>query len=391
MWRVLWHGQYTAGMKREQFDVAGDAPRPGLRALPVHAAMVLAEHAKNASNPMALSADLTALVDGVRRYQEHPFRRSMKPLQTVWQSEQVRLLRCPATGKKGVRPALLIVPSMINGSAILDLLPEKSFVRWLAARGIDAYLLDWGRPALDRGMKDMDAAIMKRLLPAVDFVLDERRGTPFHALGYCMGGTLLAAAAIRADRTLRGAAFLAAPWDFHAGNAALSAHVRMAVPSVLPMIASTGILPAGWIQAAFAATDSDRTVKKFSAFAAMAPDSAQANLFVTVEDWLNDGVDLPDGIGSACLLQWYTENRPAGENWTVDGEPVRLRDFSGSVLIVASPNDRIVPAESTLAMKHSWPEAFILKPRTGHIGMMAGRGAEDHVWTPILEWIRGSA
>ncbi|MBI4031423.1 MAG: alpha/beta hydrolase, partial [Proteobacteria bacterium] len=287
---------------------------------------------------------------------------------------------------KKKKSAVVIVPSMINRSYILDLLPDKSFARWLAESGFDVFLLDWGNPAKDIGLKSMESIVMEGLLPAMHFAAEKSNGE-VHAIGYCMGGTLLAAAAAIDPTPLRSAVFLASPWDFHAGDRVLTDHARAGTPAALRMIGADGALPVDWIQSVFAAVNGDRTVKKFAKFAAMDQEGEAARLFVAVEDWLNDGVDLPGEMGRSCLADWFGDNRTGRGTWKIGTRAVDLAAINIPSLVVASARDRLVPAESSLAMAECLPCAAVLKPDIGHIGMMSGHNAEKSVWEPVAGWL----
>jgi poly(3-hydroxyalkanoate) synthetase len=328
---------------------------------------------------------VTAMLNGLRLYQDHPFSRPVDPLPVVWAEGTAQLFY--AAADKPVA-SVFIVPSMINRSHILDLLPNKSFVRWLAARGIDVYLLDWGTPVDDAAMIDVEGVIGQRLLPALRAAREHTAG-PLYALGYCMGGTLLSAAAAPAQDMLAGMAFLASPWDFHAGDRALTSQIQAGTPQALNMMVSRHVLPVDWIQTVFATVNEDRTVHKFANFAAMTQDSAEAELFVAVEDWLNDGMDLPAPLARTCIRDWYGDNLPGRGQWEVAGAAVNPAAITVPSLVVAPMRDRLVPAGSALALAKLLPDVTVLEPDCGHIGMMSGRSAEGAVWEPVWAWICG--
>lgn len=362
------------------------AGKAGLRPVPVHVALGLAELAKRQVLSGAVHENLPAMMAGIAAYQSHPFRRSMEPGAEIWRKGEASLRRFPRAAKKKKRGGIVIVPSMINRSVILDLLPEKSFVRWLAGQGFDVYLLDWGQPVKDDGMATMDGVIVERLLPAMEFAAKEAGGK-IHALGYCMGGTLLAAGAALSPAILESAVFLASPWDFHAGDRALASLIQAGAPAAETMIAQNGFLPAEWIQSVFAAINAERTVTKFANFTMLEPDSAALRLFVAAEDWLNEGVDLPADVAKTCLHEWYGVNAPGRGTWMVDGVAVDLSEVNVPALVVASARDRLVPAESSLAMAASLPKVETLRPAIGHVGMMTGRECEKVVWEPVKIWL----
>lgn len=321
------------------------------------------------------------MIEGLKLYQSHPFRRPATVDRIIWQDGTVTIRHIPAQGKRH----LLLVPSMINRSVIMDLLPTRSFARWLAARGIDVYLLDWGEPKDDSGQQTLDDILHQKLLPSLLF-LNEKTGG-YDVLGYCMGGTLLAGAVHLEPEGLNKVIYLAAPWDFLAGGRELQQQVLLGTPSALQITEQGGVLPSGWIQSVFAAVNAERNIHKFANFAAMDQDSDQARLFVAVEDWLNDGVDLPSALARACVVDWYGQNKPAKGEWIVDGRAVDPARTKNPVLVVTSSTDRLVPEESSHALASMIPQARLLTSTCGHIGMMTGRRAQDEVWKPIADWI----
>jgi polyhydroxyalkanoate synthase subunit PhaC len=359
--------------------------RPGLRPLPVHVGAVLAEYTKNPASYATIASDLTAMVAGIQKYQSQPFRRIRAPLAEVWRKGQAHVLFHPAAGAKK-KSAIFLIPSMINRSPILDLLPDRSFLRWLAQQGYDVFMLDWGLPVKDTAVKDIEGIIRERLVPALEFAA-KKSGGPVNTIGYCMGGTLLAAGAAVVPKLLRSAVFLASPWDFHAGDKVLASHIQSGTPQAMQMVAEKGCLPANWIQSVFAVVNADRTVKKFADFAKLDQDGEDARLFVAVEDWLNDGIDFPGGIARDCIEGWYGKNAPGRGEWKLGRKPVSPDRIRVPALVVASSTDRLVPMESSLALAGLLPKCDTLKPAIGHIGMMTGRKAVESVWKPVLSWL----
>lgn len=328
--------------------------------------------------------DAVAMMTGVRKYQLYDKPTERQELPTVWQSGQVAIKFCAAKTRKNAAP-VLIVPSMINGTEIFDLLPDFSFVRHLAARGMEVYIIDWGKPTEDSDMRTMPDLVRQKLLPALDFVAQKTQQAP-HLIGYCMGGTLATIAASLQAQMLRSLTLIAAPWDFHAGPVATFVeHGRL---SAQEMIAAEGKLPNRWIQNVFAAVDPQHVAKKFSNFATMTEDSREEQIFVAVEDWLGSGADLPGSIATTCIEEWYGTNDLAAERWAVGDDVIRLENITCPTLLVTARKDRLVPPESSIALTKTLPQVDVFLPDCGHIGLMAGRHAETQVWKPIAAWLK---
>ena len=366
--------------------------RNGPKPLPLHLGLAAASctQLQGGAHDPDFCADETFrdLLAGIKKYQLHPYERTLEPLPVVWEKGQVRLFAAQAATKaKGRRP-LVVIPSMINASSILDLMEGRSFVRWMAAhQDRDVLLLDWGNSIEDAGQQSLDDLVMRRLNPALDYVVAEYGG-PVHALGYCMGGVLLLAAALsgqkQADR-FTSLGFLATPWDFHAGDRSLQRRVVLSAPAGQAYIAQKGYLPASWVQSVFASLDPFLSARKFSAFAALDDADEKARRFVAVEDWLNDSVDLPGAVAQSCMQDWFECNRTGQGQWYVCGQRIVPEDVEGPGIVVTAAKDRLVTPESSRALAEKLEDARLIECDTGHIGLLAGDRAPDMVWTPIAD------
>jgi polyhydroxyalkanoate synthase len=141
----------------------------------------------NDSVAAALDREIThraaSYLTGLEAYRGHPFRRQGEEPPVLWRDGTTQLLDY---GRDAAGPVVLVVPSLINRYYVLDLLPERSFLRHLAAEGLRPVVVDWGAP--DSGERDFDLTdyIMVRLDTA--FTAASGIGAPIAVVGYCMGG-----------------------------------------------------------------------------------------------------------------------------------------------------------------------------------------------------------
>lgn len=332
------------------------------------------------------------LIHGIAAYRRHPWRRSLPDPAVLWQEMDSRLLDYGEGGGEAggetvsasaARP-VLFVPSLVNRAYVLDLLPGRSLVRWLASHGVRPLVLDWGWPGTaDRSLAlaDLITGRLERALAAV--------GSPVVLAGYCMGGLLAVAAALRRPDLVDALALLATPWDFHAVHAGHARRLAAMLPLFEPMMAATGSLPVDALQALFAAPDPGAIAAKFRAFGRMEQESPAARDFVALEDWLNDGVPLAAPVARETLAEWYGLNTPGCGTWQVDGAAVEPGRLAMPTFVAAPVRDRIVPPESALPLARLIPGAVLHQPRAGHIGMVAGPRAEAELWQPLLGWLQG--
>ncbi len=376
---------------------AGQAERARiLAALPaVLAAGGHRPEAFQAAVRQALARQDQRFLAAVVGYRGHPYRRRLADPPALWAEGTSRLLDYGAAhgdaepvGLAG-GAAVLFVPSLVNRATVLDLLPQASMLRFLAAQGLRPLLLDWGAPVgAERGfnLTDIVAGRLERALAAAVAA----SGGPVVLAGYCMGGLLALAAALRRPEQVRALALLATPWDFWAAEGpAKPQALGGLLPGLEPLLAATGTLPVEAIQALFATLDPFAIAAKFRAFGRLDPQGEAAQRFVALEDWLNDGVPLAAPVAREVLGGWYGANTPAQGEWRVAGQPVDPTALRLPTLLVVPARDRIVPPASALALAGAIPGALVHQAAAGHIGMVAGGGAAAALWRPLLGWVAG--
>jgi polyhydroxyalkanoate synthase subunit PhaC len=323
------------------------------------------------------------LIAGIAAYRRHPWGRNQPEPPAVWSEGGSRMLDYgPAEGLP-----LLVVPSLVNKPYVLDLMPGHSMLRWLTPRGIRPLLLDWGWPDEAERRFTLTDYIAGRLERALAAAV-ELAGGPVVLGGYCMGGTLAVAAAIRRPDLIRALVLFAAPWDFHAGGPERAAQAAGCLPLLEPALAFSGAVPVDLLQVLFAMLDPWGVADKYRAFARLPAESEVAQLFVALEDWLNDGVPLAAPVARECLGGWYGGNTPHEGQWRVAGMPVDPRQVRHPAFVAVPSRDRIVPPESASVLARRIGGALLHVAAAGHIGMVAGRGAERALWHPLLDWLR---
>jgi polyhydroxyalkanoate synthase subunit PhaC len=347
---------------------------------------------RNGSHEAAFPAEIltetlrqdAALIGGIAAYRRHPSRRTLPDPPTIWSEGGSRLLDY---GHDTTALPVLFVPSLINRAYVLDLAEGQSMLRYLANRSVRPLLLDWGWPGeVERSftMTDYVAGRMERAITAAF----QAAKAPVVLAGYCMGGTLAVAAALRRPELIRGLALLAAPWDFHAGNREQALQAARTLPLLEPALAFSRTLPIDVLQSLFALLDPWAVAAKYRSFHRLPQDSDRARQFVALEDWLNDGVPLAAEVARACLSDWYGNNAPARGTWRIAGLPVDPGAITTPSFVAVPGQDRIVPPDSARPLARLIPGAVLHQPTAGHIGMVAGARAEASLWRPLLDWLQ---
>src|SRR3954449_8215996 len=145
------------------------------------------------------------------------------PGKVIYQNDLMQLIQYQPTTETVLRTPLLIVPPWINKFYILDLKPEKSYIKWCVDQGITVFVISWVNPDKELGKKTFDDYMREGPLTAMDIIEKVTGEMKVHTAGYCVGGTLLASTlawlAEKRRQRVTSATFFAAQVDFtHAGD-----------------------------------------------------------------------------------------------------------------------------------------------------------------------------
>ncbi len=114
------------------------------------------------------------------------------PGKVVFQNDLMQLIQYEPTTPNVLKRPILIVPPWINKFYVLDLTPEKSFVKWCVDQGLTVFVISWVNPDEHLAKKTFDDYVLEGPLAALGAVKQATGENKVHAIGYCVGGTLLA-------------------------------------------------------------------------------------------------------------------------------------------------------------------------------------------------------
>ncbi len=116
---------------------------------------------------------------------------ALTPGKVVFQNELFQLIQYEATTADVLKAPLLIVPPWINKFYILDLMPEKSFIKWCVDNGITVFVVSWVNPDAKLAEKSFEQYMREGVITALDKVEEATGERKINTIGYCVGGTLL--------------------------------------------------------------------------------------------------------------------------------------------------------------------------------------------------------
>ncbi|RWO02041.1 class I poly(R)-hydroxyalkanoic acid synthase [Mesorhizobium sp.] len=307
------------------------------------------------------------------------------PGKVVGRSDVAEILQYdPATETVLKRP-LLICPPWINKFYILDLNPQKSFIRWAVEQGHTVFVISWINPDERHGTKSWEAYIREGLQYGLDTIEKATGEQDVNAVGYCVGGTLLAAAlallAQEGDHRIKSATFFTTQVDFtHAGDLKVFVDEEQ-VAAVEKAMNEKGYLDGTKMATAFNMLRSGDLIWPYVVNNYMrGKDPLPFDLLY----WNADSTRMAAANHSFYLRNCYLENRLSQGEMELAGHVVSLKDVTIPVYNLASKEDHIAPALSVfLGSKYFGGEVDYVLAGSGHIAGVVNPPAAQkyHYWT----------
>jgi polyhydroxyalkanoate synthase len=323
------------------------------------------------------------------------------PGKVIFQNDLMQLIQYAPATENVLRTPLLIVPPWINKFYILDLKPDKSFIKWCVDQGVTVFVISWVNPDRSLGAKTFDDYMKDGPLAAMDAIERATGEMKVHTMGYCVGGTLLAStlAWLAQKRRVRvtSATFLAAQVDFtHAGD--LLVFVDEDQISALERdMQAAGVLEGSKMAMAFNMLRSNDLIWSYvvSNYLKGQPPSSFDLLH-----WNSDATRMPAANHSYYLRNCYLENRLSAGSMVLDNTLLDLSKVKVPVYNLATREDHIAPADSVLygSQFFGGPVKYVLSG-SGHIAGVVNPPSSNkyQFWTndnvndtTITDWLKGA-
>jgi polyhydroxyalkanoate synthase len=292
------------------------------------------------------------------------------PGKIVFRNRVLELIQYTPTTEKVHEVPLLIFPPWINKFYILDLQPKNSMIKWLLDQGHTVFLVSWVNPDEDMADVGFEDYMREGIYAAVEAVTKAAGVDRMNTVGYCVGGTLLAATlahmAKKNDTRIQSATFFASQADFrYAGDLLVFSDDEGIKFLESKMDAHGGVLSAQTMADTFNSLRSNDLVWNYVV------DNYYIGKHPPPFDllyWNADQTRMPKALHLFYLRQFYRDNALTEGKMTLLGEKLSLKDVKIPIFLQSSKEDHIAPAKSVYqsAQKYGGPVEYIIAG-SGHI------------------------
>jgi len=342
------------------------------------------------------------------------------PGKVIYENELMQLLQYEPTTEQVFKRPLLIVPPWINKFYILDLRPKNSFIKWALDQGLTVFVISWVNPDERLADKDFEHYVLEGILAALDAIEQATGEREVNAVGYCIGGTLLASTlaymAARKDGRIKSGTFFTSMTDFAAPGELEVFIDEDQLDLIDQHMDEKGFLEGRHMARVFNMLRANDLIWSFMI----------KNYLLGEEPfpfdllyWNSDSTRMPKKMHNFYLRNMYQYNKlrePGGI--TLLGEPIDLGKVKIPVYFLSTKEDHIAPWKSTYAGTQllQGPAKFVLGG-SGHIAGVINppssrkygywtnsnlpanpekwfEGADYHEgswWTDWFEWVKHHA
>ncbi len=333
---------------------------------------------------------------------------ALTPGKVIYQNDLMQLIQYEPTTKEVYKRPLLIVPPWINKFYILDLQPKNSFIKYAVDQGFTVFVISWVNPDGRYADKSFEDYMLEGPLAAIDAIERATGEKEVNAIGYCLGGTLLACTlaymAEKGDKRVKSCTFFTTLIDFsEPGDLGVFIDEEQ-ISALEQEMAQRGYLEGRQMATSFNMLRANDLIWSFV-----------VNNYLLGKDpfpfdllyWNSDSTRMPCAMHSFYLRKMYQENRliePGGI--TLDGVPIDLTKVRVPVYLLSTREDHIAPwlAAYTATQILKGPKRFVLAG-SGHIAGVVnppaankygywigeGRLPEDpDAWLETAEYSAGS-
>jgi polyhydroxyalkanoate synthase subunit PhaC len=319
----------------------------------------------------------------------------------IFQNELMQLIQYTPATENVLRTPLLIVPPWINKFYILDLKPEKSFIKWCVDQGVTVFVISWVNPDKSLGAKTWEDYMKQGPLAAMDAIERVTGEMKVHTMGYCVGGTMLATtlAWLAEKRRVRvtSATFLAAQVDFtHAGDLLVFVDEEQ-ISAIERDMQASGVLEGAKMAMAFNMLRSNDLIWSYVVSNYLKGKSPSS---FDLLHWNSDATRMPAANHSYYLRNCYLENRLSSGTMVLDNTLLDLSKVKVPIYNLATREDHIAPADSVLygSQFFGGPVKYVLSG-SGHIAGVVNppSSGKYQYWTndnikdiTLADWLKGA-
>jgi len=311
------------------------------------------------------------------------------PHEVLAETRAYRLLHYQPLVSKTFKTPILAVYALINRSYVLDLQPDKSWIRSLLTQGFDVYLIDWKDPSTVDKYVTFDDYVNGYIDDCVDIVLKKNKEDKLTLHGYCMGASMSIMYTALHQEKVRNLAVIAPVIDTEKDSTVIGNMAKHM--DVAKMVDTIGNLPPEQLFACYSALKPFKQgVAKYFNLVQNIDNEPFVGNFLRIEKWLYD----TPPIAGETFRQWisdiYQDNLLAKNEFYLGDLIIDLSKITVPLLNLVADEDHLVSPECSVPLNDmvSSTDKRLMRFHTGHVGLIASSYSQNNVLPKVGQWLK---
>jgi polyhydroxyalkanoate synthase len=313
---------------------------------------------------------------------------AITPKEVVWEDGKVRLYHFTRSEPVQAKTPVLIIYALVNRWEMMDLQPNRSFIRKMLSEGLNTYVIDWGYPTKVDRYKTMEDYILGNINDCVDFVRKAHGLDQINILGVCQGGTFSLIYSSIFPEKVKNLVTLVTPVDFDNEEGLLFKWAKdMDVDAIVDGFG--GIVPGDFLNTGFDLLKPMNKTRKYMNLPSTMRDKARLMNFLRMEHWVADSPDQAGDTYRRFIKDMYQQNKLIKGEFELGHYKVDLSNIKMPVLTIYAKHDHIVPPDTTKPINDAIgsKDKELMEFPGGHIGVFVGSRSQKLLTPAIASWL----
>lgn len=310
------------------------------------------------------------------------------PKTAVYSEDKLTLYRYDRKTEATYKTPILIVYALVNTYKMLDLQPDRSYIKNLLDSGFDVYLIDWGFPTRSDRFINMDDYVNGYINNCVDHVRKRNRVEKINILSICQGGTLSVIYASLFPTKIKNLVTHVTPIDFSTNEGLLFRWSRdMDFDKIVEGF--DGLVPGDYLNQGFDMLKPMMKIQKQQTLAASLEDEAKLTNFLRMEKWISESPAQTGECFRTFMKELYQKNKLIKGELEVGGKKVNLKNLTSPLLNIYATEDHLVPPASTIPLNDhvGSKDKELYSFKGGHIGVFVGGKSQKELAPAVVAWL----
>jgi polyhydroxyalkanoate synthase len=311
------------------------------------------------------------------------------PKTEVYAEDKLRLYRYDRQSKSTLKTPTLIVYALVNTYKMLDLQPDRSYIRNLLGAGLDVYLIDWGFPSAGDRYLSLDDYINGYIDHCVDHIRHEHGVDKVNIMGVCQGGTFSVIYSCLHPGKVKNLVTHVTPVDFSTNDGLLFRWSRDMNFDLL-VEANHGLVPGEFLNQGFDLLKPMMKVQKQQSLASSLEDKDKLLNFLRMEKWISESPAQAGECFRQFMKELYQENKLVKGELKVGGRKVDLKNLTMPLLNIYATEDHLVPPAATIPLNNlvGSKDKELYSFKGGHIGVFVGGKSQKELAPAVTKWLK---